>query len=210
MGDGVPASGHVGLHRRVRRQPGHCGVAAAGSDQRDTLPILLRNTPTLPARAGGDAAGATRVDHHARQRLRSRHPAAVHPVVVGGLAAQDLARLGDRAALRRQQARERLGLDQHQRAQHHHAMASSTSSVWRRPTCRPTSPPAAARRSPTPARARTPLPIMLAHFNAQNAANAGNAAALHRRQLDQRDVPRLPRRAQSESVGLREPRAPAV
>ena len=49
-----------------------------------------------------------------------------------------------------------------------------------------------------------PLPIFLAHFNAQNAANAGNAAVYTGAQLDQRDVPRLPRRAQSESVGLRD------
>ena len=55
-----------------------------------------------------------------------------------------------------------------------------------------------------------PLPIFLAHFNAQNAANAGNAGALHRHQLDQRDVPRLPRRAQSESVGLCARRAPTA
>ena len=49
-----------------------------------------------------------------------------------------------------------------------------------------------------------PLPIFLAHFNAQNAANAGNAAVYSGAQLDQRDVPRFPGRAQSESVGLRD------
>ena len=48
----------------------------------------------------------------------------------------------------------------------------------------------------------SPLPILLAHFNAQNAANAGNQALYTGAQLDQRDVPRLPRRAQPESVGL--------
>ena len=55
-----------------------------------------------------------------------------------------------------------------------------------------------------------PLPIFLAHFNAQSAANAGNAAVLLGRAMDQRDVPRLPRRAQSESVGLRDGRRQAA
>ena len=102
MGDGLPASGPVGLHRSVWRQPGHCRVAAEGSEQRDT-PDSAAQHPDAAGGSCGDAAGATRVPHHARQRLRSGHPAAVHPVVVGRLAAQGVARLGDRAALCRQQ-----------------------------------------------------------------------------------------------------------
>ena len=52
---------------------------------------------------------------------------------------------------------------------------SSTSSERRRRTCRPTSPPAEARRSPIPAcPAPAPLPIILAYFSGVNAAGAGD------------------------------------
>ena len=155
------------------------------------------------------------------RRRRRRSPRAATPydpdiqlpyiaVVVGGLAAQGHARLGDRAALCRQQARERLGFDQPQRAQHHQQRlpqrvpsgAGQPAGQHRR---RPRRDVRLHRR-----RHGTPLPIFLAHFNAQNAANAGNAAAYSGAQLDQRDVPRLPRRAQSESVGLRDGWAPAA
>ncbi len=81
------------------------------------------------------------------------------------------------------------------------------SSASPRPTCRPTSPPAAARRSPTwaPVRhdAAADLPRALQRAERRQRRQPG---ALHRRQLDQRDVPRLPRRAQPESVGLCEHR----
>ena len=44
-----------------------------------------------------------------------------------------------------------------------------------------------------------PLPMFLAFFNGQNAANAGNPARLHRRELDEHDVPRLPRARRTRS-----------
>ena len=71
-------------------------------------------------RPDGIAARGAGVDHHPWQRLRSEHPDALHAVVVGRLAAQGHERLRDRVPLRRQQARQRLGFDQHQRAEHHH------------------------------------------------------------------------------------------
>ena len=49
----------------------------------------------------------------------------------------------------------------------------------------------------------SPLPIFLAHYNAQPAGERRQRRALHRRQLDQRDVPRLPRGAEPESVRVR-------
>ena len=50
----------------------------------------------------------------------------------------------------------------------------------------------------------SPLPIFLAHFNGADGRQRRQRRALHRRQLDQRDVPRLPRGAQPEPVGLRD------
>ncbi len=84
-----------------------------------TLPILLRNNPTLPGARRCTLPSTPASITNTRQRLRPEHPAALHAVVVGRLAAQGHARLGDRVALCRQHARERLGHDQHQRAQHH-------------------------------------------------------------------------------------------
>ena len=64
--------------------------------------------------------------------------------------------------------------------------ASSTSSGWRRGTCRRTSRPAAATRSPTPARpAPSPLPIFLAYFNGLGAS----AGRQHRRATPARTGP---------------------
>ena len=188
---------------------GIAGVAAARSDQRHAADSAAQYADAAGG-AGGDAAGGTRVDHHARQRLRPGHPAAVHPVVVGGLAAQGVARLGDRGALCRQPSEGTLGFDQPERAQHHQQRlpqrvppgAGQPAGQHRRRPRRDV-------RLHGRGHGTSPLPIFLAHFNAQSAANAGNAALYTGAQLDQRDVPRLPRRAQSESVGLRDRRAPA-
>ena len=158
---------------------------------------------SLPAAPG--------VDHHTRQRLRSEHPAALHAVVVGGLAAQGHERLGDRGALRRQQARERLGHGQHQRAQHHQQR------LPQRVPPRAGQPAGQHRRRPRHdvrlhgrrhghvAAADLPRALQRAERRQRR-----QRRGLHRRELDQRDVPRLPRRAQSESLGLRDRRAPAA
>ncbi len=141
-----------------------------------TLPILLRNNPTLPSAPAGALPALPASVTTRGERLRPEHPAALHPVVVGR-AGSARSRATRRSSCATSAAVTRaLGFDQPERSRTSPATVSSPSSGRRRPTCRPTSPPAAARRSPTPARGTAPLPILLAHFNAQNAANAGNTA----------------------------------
>ena len=59
--DGVPAAGHVGLHRRVRRQPGHLGQPASRS--------TTNNLGTLP-RAAAQPGRARRCRRRRRCRIR--------------------------------------------------------------------------------------------------------------------------------------------
>ena len=52
----------------------------------------------------------------------------------------------------------------------------------------------------------SPLPIFLAHFNAAAGVGAGNTGELHRHELDQHHVPRIPREVQPDAVQLRQHR----
>jgi hypothetical protein len=125
----------------------------------------------------GHAAGATRVAHHARQRLRSDIQLPVHPVVVGGLAAQvsrdsaiELRYVGskldgpwDSINLNEPNITSNGFLNEFRLAQ-----ANLQANI------------AAGRGSDVRLLRRgtdtSPLPIFLAHLNAQGVANAGNAA----------------------------------
>ena len=180
--------GHVGLHRRVRRQPGIQATLHARSTTNSTLPILLRNNPTLPAAP------------------RRRYPMAPTSITTSvnvfdtnlQMPYTQSWSVGWQRKLTRDSAFEfryvgsRHGKDWDtiniNETEHHDqrlpqrvpAGAGQPAGQHRRRPRRDVR--VHRRRSGT-----TPLPIFLAHFNGQNAANAGNAAAYCGRQLDQRD-----------------------
>ena len=108
-------------------------------------PPAFATTPTLPAH--GEL-----VDE--RQRVRSEAQDAVHGFVVGRPAALARPRHGGRSPLHRQPEQERLVDARTGTWRTSRRTGSSTSSSWRSRTSTPTSPRAAAPRSPTSGRAR--------------------------------------------------------
>ena len=88
--DGLPAAGHVGLHRHVRRQPGHSrsNAARAISTNAARCRSCCGTSADAAGRAGGDLSDRPDGHHEQRQRVRLEPADAVHAVVYGRLAAQ--------------------------------------------------------------------------------------------------------------------------
>ena len=120
--DGVPAAGHVGLHRRLRRQPGHLGEPDARFHERRRLaadPAAQRQPGGAAGGAGGDLPDLPDGGHQQRQHVRREPAEPVHAVVHDRLAAQAGPGHGVRAALRRQPSSSGLGDGEPERDQHH-------------------------------------------------------------------------------------------
>ena len=144
------------LTRNASSGPGARGRVVAGPPVAEGPPVLRAVQPGSVVPDPGP-----RGPRRQPQRLRAGHQDRPGPELDDRLRAVDLEGHGGRDPLRRQQGRQPVVGAQLQLASAPRTSSrtgSSTSSSWRWPTSRPTTPPAAAAsgRSPTSARARAP------------------------------------------------------
>ena len=198
-----PGVSLIGQPQRRARQPRHAGTISSCSA-----------TPRGPRPAGDHAADARLPDDATSSPATSHifEPDLQVPYAqtwTGGWQRKLAQQHGRRGPLRRHALAAGVADLQLQRDQHRRERVPERVPAWRRRTCRRTSPPGAATRSPTPGRrAPSPLPIFLAYFNAAAGGQRGRHGELHRHELDEHHVPRIPGEVQPEAVQLREHRRP--